>query len=853
MSISIIAFGKLWGLVACHSYGNYGMRVSFPIRQMLRILSDQISRNIERLTYTKRLMSHRAMHSAGLASLASFERPTTSDKLPAESKQTAIVSNANDLLSIFEADAGVLVINDGCKLLGPSDQGLTMLAVAEYFRSAKFEDIKASNNIAADFPDINLPQTKISTIAGVLYVPLTAIAGQDFMLFFRKGQVHTVKWAGKPYKDESDGIRATLEPRKSFKIWTEQVTGRTPEWTNDQIESAMVLSTMYGKFIQVWRERQHTMVSNQLTAILLSNTSHALRTPLSQIINTLEMAMAGNIDGETRGMLENSHEASRALLFHVHDLLDLTRVETGNETAFNDPFDLKKTIQQTLRLYQTEAQRRGVAFNLVIADDLPPIVVGDQRKIRNAVSNLVANAVTYTKEGHVQVEVRCLPPSPVEEVPPDAEKKNDTVTVEIVVSDTGCGIPAEQLQQMFLALEGAEASGASGTEGEPDSGLGGGVGLGLAVVAHIVGQLKGQLRAESEVDRGSSFHFTVTMGVFDGMKALPTIASDDGEESGGTTPREPSNVSTARLVPSWSDQGTSSQGDPHSPNQPAAIRMRRNMSSDTMLSGSTARSGGSTKVQLRKEGAGSPAAIKGKLGSPESSTSSLPKTGSSIVPGRVTAASIALAAGIATTSSAPESDSTASSGTTCKKAPSTPGKAARDPSNGVLRVLIVEDDLINSAILRKRLKLDKHVVVAVENGQEAVDTLRADWDFDVVLMDIQMPIMDGHGAAREIRRLENELGFSSGKADRLDKNGTVASPILIDDRIPIFAVSASLYEDDRVGMMEHFDGWLLKPLDFARVRTLLKAVQDKTGAKRNAEVYSKGNWERGGFLKCKQP
>lgn len=230
-------------------------------------------------------------------------------------------------------------------------------------------NLKASSSIQRDFPDLILPRAS-DTIAGLLYVPLTAKAGQDFIVFLRKGQVREVQWAGKPYKDDKASEEASLEPRKSFKAWTETVTGCSRAWTDDQLESAGVLALIYGKFIQVWREKQTAMASNQLTAILLSNTSHAVRTPLSQIINTLELALAGNIDGDVRKMLENSHQASRALLFHVHDLLDLTRIETGNETAFNDPFDIRQSISDAVRLYQTEVARRGLEFRVNMAEDL---------------------------------------------------------------------------------------------------------------------------------------------------------------------------------------------------------------------------------------------------------------------------------------------------------------------------------------------------------------------------------------------------------------------------------------------------------------------------------------------------
>lgn len=769
MSISIMAFGKLWGLIACHSYGNHGMRVAFPVRQMLRILSDVVSRNLERLRYAQRLRTRQLINTTGFGGLPGLgqprpRRPSVGQEADPHSSQGYIVSNADELLNIFDADSGLLVINDGCKLLGQCDQAHAMLAIAEYLRIAKFDDIVASNHITHDFPDLILPRAT-DTIAGLLYVPLTSEAGQDFIVFLRKGQVDEVRWAGRPYINEDAENKAVLEPRKSFKLWVEKVTGRSRQWTDDQLDSARVLSLIYGKFIHVWREKQNAMMSNQLTAILLSNTSHAVRTPLSQIINTLELALAGNIDKDTRNMLENSHQASRALLFHVHDLLDLTRIETGNETAFNDPFDLKQTIGNTVRLYQTETHRRGIGFTVTMADDLPPMVIGDSRKVKTVVSNLVANAVKYTREGSIEVTCR---------LEPGAEHQLSSASIEIIVSDTGCGIPPEKLEAMFVTLEGAE-----------DRAEGGGVGLGLAVVARIVEQLQGQLRAESEVNKGTTFYFTCTMGV----------NADFHRMNGGTS----TGASTGASV------GASASGEQGDGTTSPVSSLKLQPSSTTAKA-----SLDHTKITKAREG------------------SATPQTRSE--PG----APVSPSAAVATEVKTPGTATTAS--TTTIPATKPPRDKLGPKGKPQLRILVVEDDVINSQILQKRLKMDKHTVRAVENGQQAVDLIASDWDFDAIVMDIQMPIMDGFEAAREIRRLE-----------QVTPPPKDIDPVRVDGQMPIFALSASLYEDDRVHLGAHFDGWLLKPLDFNRLRALLGALLDSD--KRAAEIYRQGQWERGGYFR----
>lgn len=117
-----------------------------------------------------------------------------------------------------------------------------------------------------------------------------------------------------------------------------------------------------------------------------------VRTPLNHIINYLELALDGQLDTETRENLSRSHMASKSLLFTINDLLDLTRIESGNETAFNDPFDLRQCISDATRVYQGEAKRRNLEFVVDVSAAPECLVLGDHKKVRTVVANLVANA-----------------------------------------------------------------------------------------------------------------------------------------------------------------------------------------------------------------------------------------------------------------------------------------------------------------------------------------------------------------------------------------------------------------------------------------------------------------------------
>lgn len=419
MSISILSFGQLWGLISCHTYGRYGQRVSFPARQLCRIIGDSVSRNIERLSYAQRLQSRKLINTI----------PTNSNP------GGYIIAKAEDLLGLFDAEFGVISIGDEAKLLGSLENSQEVLAILEYLRVKKFQDIQITTNVVSDFPDLDYP-SGFQVVAGMLMVPL-ARAGQDFIAFFRRGQLQHVHWAGNPYDKvikQAKNSKTLLEPRKSFKIWSETVMGKCKSWTDENIETASVLRLVYGKFIEVWRQREAAMTSSRLTTLLLSNASHEVRTPLNHIINYLEMALEGPLDDDTRESLVRSHSASRALVHVINDLLDLTRTETGQPFFLQDPLDLRETLEDAVAIHRMEAQRNGLQFEIIEnPSGTPQTLLGDRGKIRQIVANATANAVKHTKQGKVTIEWGELP----KDTEDPLEASPDTIKIGIAVIDTG--------------------------------------------------------------------------------------------------------------------------------------------------------------------------------------------------------------------------------------------------------------------------------------------------------------------------------------------------------------------------------------------------------------------------------
>ncbi|KAH9480564.1 Cyanobacterial phytochrome B [Psilocybe cubensis] len=775
MSISLMAFGQLWGLVTCHSYGSSGMRVSFPVRQMLRLLSQSISKNIERLSYAQRLHTRKLINT-----VSSPNHPTG-----------YIVSNADDLLALFDADFGILVIGEGAKLLGPNQHGQEILIMAEYLRLKQFETIQASQAVVADYPDLELT-TGFEVIAGLLYVPLSS-GGKDFIALLRKGQPRQVHWAGKPFK-EGEGGSTSLEPRKSFKIWSETIAGRSKAWTDDQLDTAGVLALVYGKFIEVWREKENAVNATKLTNLLLTNASHE------------EMAMNSPLDKETHDNLQKSHAASKSLLFTINDLLDLTRLESGTETSFNEAFDLRTAIQEATLIYRKEAKRRNLQFILDLAES-PTMVIGDIKKIRTVVQNLTANALKFTTEGCITVSCKTFGE-------PEGLRNVDQIAVEILVSDTGCGISASRLESIFRQFEHVEPS-------QPKSNGDPGVGLGLAVVSRIVEQLGGQLRVDSEAGIGSKFSFLIPLSLSTGGQSMASSKSDGTSRSSNSLKISPVGSRSGSLFTESAGRDIEFMVNALSSNHMTSPRGTSANSLDDR----------ENSEQLQRPGLGrrNSSQVIFTLSGPRS-PSLLPPAGN-VEYDRKT---VEVISPLPT----PRGDDTPSSSTTDVASPPLPLHHRLEHVS--LKVLIVEDNDINRIILAKRLSLSGHKVINSTDGREGLNKVISDPTFDLVLMDIQMPIMNGFESTASIRKFEQEINLAQ---------TTQCQSQILNGRIPIFAVSASLREQQREELLHHgMDGWILKPIDFARLNEILKGITDPN--QRHKDVYKPGcSWESGGWLK----
>ncbi|KAF3026485.1 hypothetical protein E8E14_013114 [Neopestalotiopsis sp. 37M] len=872
MSISINAFNELWGLIACHSYGPRGMRVAFPIRKMCRLIGDTASRNIERLSYASRLQARKLINTV----------PT--DKNPSG----YIIASSEDLLKLFDADFGMLSIRGETKILGKLERSQEALAMLEYLRVKKFTSVVTTQDIGADFPDLRYPPG-FSVIAGMLYVPLS-VGGQDFIVFFRKGQVKEVKWAGNPYeKVIKDGTSEYLEPRTSFQVWHETVIGKCREWSEEQVETAAVLCLVYGKFIEVWRQKEAALQNSRLTKLLLANSAHEVRTPLNAIINYLEIALEGSLDQETRDNLAKSHSASKSLIYVINDLLDLTMTEEGQDLIKDEIIDFPACLKEATDPFKIDARRKGIEYEVIEHPGLPLRVHGDQRRVRQAIANLTANAVEHTKEGSVRIE--CFV----------TEVVGSKVKIEIVVQDTGKGMNNAKLDALFQELE--QVSTDDSLDDVDPMASDRALGLGLAVVARIVRNMDGQLRLKSEEGVGTRFVIQLPFELPSPPAEPPQPATTSNTDATQSS-NQSSMASVSTQLPPAEDGELTLTGHPTNSAPNAPLRERRsfddagsiqslrsatskgsgtsNMSdadrlidalstplpygegSETENSSTPRRGGGHSHRKSANSGRSLPftrdpgnekhperpsphrstTSPAGEISKYASGTANVRDSKTPIKPVKVPdeysdpppPAQTGQASGVLF--ELPDRSQAGSSTAPVEsQASSNPSNLSFPDYSGTLRVLIAEDDPVNMRILKKRLEKVGHTVVHADNGETCASVFRErPTEFDVVLMDMQMPIVDGLGSTRLIRAFE--------RSDACTELSPIAQH---QGRVPIFAVSASLVERERPTYVEAgFDGWILKPIDFKRLSVLLDGItQDET---RDGCLYVPGEWERGGWF-----
>jgi signal transduction histidine kinase/CheY-like chemotaxis protein/HPt (histidine-containing phosphotransfer) domain-containing protein len=526
------------------------------------------------------------------------------------------------------------------------------------------------------------------------------------------------------------------------------------------------------------KARQQAEAANRAKSQFLATMSHEIRTPINGVVGTANLLAATSLNQRQTQLVHNLVRSGQALIGIINDILDLSKIEAGRFELAKVDFDPRELVAEVTDLFCERCISKGLEFVYFVADEVPRHLVGDPSRLQQVLVNLVGNAVKFTESGEILIEMSL------------ADSSDDRATLHCSVSDSGIGIDREQQARIFDSFHQVDASMTRSR---------GGTGLGLSIVKELVTIMGGEAGVESKLGRGSRFWFTVQLG----------RSSDDVTVGGAQRVIErplrvlavDSNAVSAevmsRYFASWRIDAAT-YGSAAEAEKAWRLALQSGQPFDVaLIDVKGLRCAGMKLARKIRNEAQEPAPevilLMGLDGSIDDKK--LESVGAFALLAKPARPSVLFDC-LASIASGSRENGIAS----FYVRSSGGSKVAFDA-----KVLVVEDNAVNQDVATGILQNMGCSVVTAPNGQRAVE-LFAQTRFDVILMDCEMPVMDGFDATKRIRELE--AGFGEARA--------------ADNRTPIVALTAHALAEVRDRCLESgMDDFLVKPYDDVQIADML--------------------------------